>query len=86
MSTIAKAISNGDHDDELRAIEHAVKYRQRVRMSSFKREQKVRVIGAGGRIDGCVATVIKPNQKTVTIMIDDTHETWRVSPQLLEAV
>lgn len=85
MSAIAKAISNGDHDDELRAIEHALKYRQRVKMSSFKRNDRVRIIGAGGRIEGCTATVIKPNQKTVTVLVDDGLGTWRVSPQILEA-
>lgn len=85
-SEIAKAILTGDHDGELREIEHALKYRQRVTMSSFKRNSRVRIIGSGGRIDGCTATVQKVNQKTVTVMIDDTSERWRVSPQLLEAV
>lgn len=86
MSAIAAAILSGDHDGELREIEHALKYRRRVSLSSFKRNSRVRIVGSGGRIDGCFATVEKVNQKTVTVKIEDTHERWRVSPQVLEAV
>jgi len=99
LGPLAKAIFDGEHDDELAGILAAAQARQKNR---FRKGTRVRVVGTKNpRTDGKVGVVLKVNPKTIQVGVGnvsfaewDTEKQfpdyeggeWNMSSSFLEVV
>lgn len=79
---VLASIVRGDLDDDLSRIQRACSSRMQRR---FRPGARIRVKDSRDRLNGTEGTVLRVNQKTVSVELDQ-HGGWRFPPHMLEEV
>ena len=88
ISPLHAAILDGEYDSDLASLNQTINARLKLTMRmSFRPGSRIRVIDdpAAGNLAGIEGTVIRVNNKTVSVDLDNGLG-YRISPRILEPV